>query len=109
MCIQNNRRDALKILQPKTMTEWERERERVEFERAAHLYKPMNTAIASRFVSSGTINEDGSVGAGVLVDSTPCKTDGMDKDKRHAAQMKMFGKMTRESVEWVPARILCVR
>jgi len=105
VCIRNNRRDALRILQPKTMTEWERERERVEFERAAHLYKPMNSAIASRFVSSGNINEDGA-----LVESSSDK-DGneIDRDKKHAAQIKMFGKMTRETVEWVPARILCVR
>ena len=29
VCVKNNRSDALHILQPKAMTEWERERERV--------------------------------------------------------------------------------
>ena len=57
VCIENNRRDGLKILQPKTMTEWERERERVEFEKAAALYKPMRTNMASRFVSAGTAHD----------------------------------------------------
>ena len=58
VCIDNNRREALKLLQPKTMTEWERERERVEFERAAHLYKPMKVNMASRFVSAGNALDD---------------------------------------------------
>ena len=57
VCLQNNRKDALKFLQPKDMTEWERERERVEFERAAHLYRPMKTTMASRFVSAGSSND----------------------------------------------------
>jgi G patch domain-containing protein 1 len=54
VCLQNNRKDALKLLQPKAMTEWERERERVEFERAAVLYQPMKAVISSRFVSAGS-------------------------------------------------------
>ena len=125
MCIKNNRRDALRILQPKSMTEWERERERVEFERAAHLYKPMNVAIASRFVSSGTIKEDGSLQEGGVKSEAAADTENtavisfvsaagsskgdVSADKRKAADMKMFGKLTRETQEWVPAKLLCVR
>jgi G patch domain-containing protein 1 len=30
-------------------------------------------------------------------------------EKAKAAQMKMFGRLTRETAEWVPARLLCVR
>jgi len=99
VCLENNRKDALKILQPKDMTEWERERERVEFERAAHLFRPMKMSMASRFVSAGSSKdalETGSESSGV-------------GEKRSAASLKMFGKLTRETVEWVPARILCVR
>jgi len=33
----------------------------------------------------------------------------VDLEKRKAAEMKMFGKLTRQTVEWIPARILCVR
>ena len=119
------------------MTEWQRERERVEFERAAHLFKPLNVAIASRFVSSGTIKEDGSVEEGKAeigglnsgnLTQTPAaaatmltskavsfvrSTGGSDgdvsADKRKAVQMKMFGTLTRETEEWVPAKLLCVR
>lgn len=32
-----------------------------------------------------------------------------DGEKRKAADLKMFGKLTRETIEWIPARILCVR
>ena len=39
VCARNGRADALPLLQPKTMTEWERERERVEFERASVLFR----------------------------------------------------------------------
>lgn len=53
VCVKNNRGDALRLLQPKLMTEWERDRERVEFERAAILYQPLNTAMSKRFVSAG--------------------------------------------------------
>ena len=107
------------------MTEWERERERVEFERAAHLYKPMNVAIASRFVSSGTIKEDGSLQEGGVKSEAAADTENtavisfvsaagsskgdVSADKRKAVDMKMFGKLTRETQEWVPAKLLCVR
>lgn len=39
VCLKNKRQDALPLLQPKDMTDWERERERVEFERASMLYR----------------------------------------------------------------------
>jgi G patch domain-containing protein 1 len=57
-CLRNGRKDALKLLQPRTMTEWERERERVEFERAALLYQPLKAVIASRFVSAGSMEDE---------------------------------------------------
>jgi len=46
--------EYLKDLQPLTMTEWERDRERLEFDRAASLYKPMSGAISNRFVSASS-------------------------------------------------------
>ncbi len=39
VCVKNNRGDALDLLQPKTMTDWEKERERVEFERAVVMFR----------------------------------------------------------------------
>lgn len=34
------------------MTEWQREREKMEFERASALYKPISEVMSSRFVSA---------------------------------------------------------
>ena len=102
VCIENNRRDALSLLQPKSMTEWEKEREKVEFERASMLFKPMKGVIGSRFVSAGG-SEDNDVDQGLSTEDEEAKT------LRKAADMKMFGKLTRTSEDWHPARILCVR
>ena len=102
VCIENNRRDALSLLQPKSMTEWEKEREKVEFERASMLFKPMKGVIGSRFVSAGG-SEDTDVEQGLSTEDEEAKT------LRKAADMKMFGKLTRTSEDWHPARILCVR
>lgn len=44
--------ECLKDLQPPEMIEWEREREKMEFERASKLYKPMSNILASRFTSA---------------------------------------------------------
>merc|ERR1712142_1316209 len=85
VCVANNRRDALSILQPKSMTEWEKEREKVEFERASMLFKPMKGVIGSRFVSAGA-SEDTDVDKGLSTEDEEVKT------LRKAADMKMFGK-----------------
>ena len=102
VCIQNNRRDALKLLQPKTMTDWEKEREKVEFERASMLFKPMKGVIGSRFVSAGA-SEDAD-DSKVISPETEA-----ENQLRKAADMKMFGQLTRTSEDWHPARLVCVR
>jgi len=102
VCIENNRRDALPLLQPKSMTGWAKEREKVEFERASMLFKPMKGVIGSRFVSAGA-SEDNDVDKGMSTEDEGVKT------LRKAADMKMFGKLTRTSEDWHPARIVCVR
>ena len=54
VCVKNGRKNALPILQKSfSMTEWEKDRERVEFERASMLFKPLNFSMSSRFVSAG--------------------------------------------------------
>ena len=57
VCVKNGRKNALPILQKQfSMTEWEKDRERVEFERASMLFKPLNFSMSSRFVSAGWCN-----------------------------------------------------
>eukprot|EP00090_Calanus_glacialis_P046116 TRINITY_DN8895_c0_g1_i1.p1 TRINITY_DN8895_c0_g1~~TRINITY_DN8895_c0_g1_i1.p1 ORF type:complete len:643 (-),score=297.67 TRINITY_DN8895_c0_g1_i1:97-1869(-) len=104
VCVTNNRREALPILQPKSMTEWEKERERVEFERASMLFKPMKGVIGSRFVSAGE-SEDADKGEEGLHGGG----DDGEGQARRAADMKMFGQLTRTVEEWHPAKLVCVR
>ncbi len=105
VCVRNKREDALYLLQPKNMTEWEREREKVEFARAAMLYRPLSGSMGSKFVSAGSSQD--------VADDTsmevPVGGDPPANDAEKAAKMKMFGKLTRERVEWHPAKMLCVR
>ena len=67
-------------------TEWERDREKVEFERAAMLFKPMNFSMSSKFVSAGSSEE------------ADKKNEAKEKiltESEKAVQMKMFGNLTR--------------
>ena len=80
------------------MAEWERERERVEFERASLLFKPLNFNMSSRFVSAGTSEE-----------VKEEKTEKILNESENAVKMKLYGKLTRETVEWHPARLSCLR
>jgi len=101
LCLENDSPEVLRSLQPRTMTEWEKEKEKLEFERASMLFQPMKGVIGSRFVSAGdsvTVDEGG--GTGEVV-----KKDGGVE----AAAIGMFGALTRTKEEWHPARLLCVR
>ncbi|XP_052815350.1 G patch domain-containing protein 1-like [Mya arenaria] len=82
-------------------TDWEKEREREEFSKAAHLYRPLASMMAARFTRAGTI-EDGEedVKAEQKIDQT---------DAEKAASMKMYGKLTREDEEWHPDNLVCKR
>lgn len=119
LCLKNGRRDVLPLLQPKDMTEWERSREQGEFDRAAILYqnsesddlpasknKSTISVMSSRFVSASVTEE---------LDVAKYSTSS-DKDKKiqlteaeKAAELKCYGKLTREKVDWHPSRILCIR
>ena len=101
VCVKNGRKEVLKILQPKSMTEWERERERGEFERASVLFKPMKGAFGSRFVSAGDDATEEDDDKKAVIDEAA--------SLKKAADMKMFGKLTRTSEDWAPANLLCVR
>ena len=118
LCLKYGRRDALALLQPKDMTEWERNREQSEFDRAAILYhsaenqssKPTTggSVMASKFVSSN-VDEELDVGkeASSVLSGETKKRPLTDAEK--AAEMKCYGKLTREKVDWHPSRILCIR
>ncbi|XP_055767835.1 G patch domain-containing protein 1-like isoform X3 [Salvelinus fontinalis] len=97
-------RDALELSLDPTMTEWERGRERDEFVRAALLYKPSNSSLSGRFTRA---KQDDGVEADA-VEVTRDQENDVD-DKQAAVKMKMFGKLTRDTFEWHPDKLLCKR
>ncbi|XP_045887900.1 G patch domain-containing protein 1 isoform X2 [Micropterus dolomieu] len=95
-------KDALEQSLDPAVTEWERSREREEFARASILYRPTSSSLSSRFTSAKQQEDD---------DSVEVKRDeeGDVDDKQAAVNMKMFGKLTRETFEWHPDKLLCKR
>lgn len=90
--LKNDESNKLESIQPLSMTEWDRDQERTEFEQAAKLARS-NNYMADTFVHSA--------------DSVD-KADP-EKDKKEAVRLKMFGKLTRKRSEWKPASIVCKR
>lgn len=91
--LKNDERNKLETIQPLSMTDWEREQERTEFEQAAKL-EQSNNYMVDKFISSADLTMD--------------KMDP-EKDIKEAVRLKMFGKLTRERSEWKPASIVCKR
>ncbi|XP_053305785.1 G patch domain-containing protein 1 [Spea bombifrons] len=95
-------KDALDSSLDTKMTEWERSRERDEFMRSATLYKSTNSMLSSRF-TRGKYEEDSDKV------EVPRDEEGDLNDKASAVKMKMFGKLTRDTFEWHPDKLLCKR
>ena len=85
-------------------------KELLEFAHAATIFKPMTGLMASRFTSgkataaveSGPEPEEGTE---VLLKPQAKRSDPAEE----AAQMGMFGPLTRTSVQFYPSRLLCKR
>ncbi|KAG7239576.1 hypothetical protein INR49_028727 [Caranx melampygus] len=95
-------KDALEQSLDPGMTEWERSREREEFVRASILYRPTSSSLSSRFTRAKQQEDEDTV------EVTQDQEGDMD-DKQAAVKMKMFGKLTRETLEWHPDKLLCKR
>jgi G patch domain-containing protein 1 len=94
-----------------------------EFKKSAEIFRPVSGAMAGRFTSSGATLEMGMTSEGGL--SMPSKdtassTTKMEEEERpkeeeelspkaHAAKMGMYGPLTRETIPWQPAKLLCKR
>ncbi|XP_056267907.1 G patch domain-containing protein 1 isoform X3 [Pseudoliparis swirei] len=93
------------------LTEWERSRERDEFVRASLLYRPSSSSLSSRFTRA--------TGPGDQDQHLDCRDQDQHLDHRdheavvdpqqEAVDMKLFGKLTRETFEWHPDRLLSKR
>ncbi|KAG8222456.1 hypothetical protein J437_LFUL002191, partial [Ladona fulva] len=99
-----NQKEKLAELQPLSMTEWERDREKMEFEQASRLYQPLSNLMSDRFVSAvhPDVGDDG---------SPSVVSFGKEEvsEKVKAAKMKMYGKLTRETLTWTPCSLLYKR
>ncbi|CAL8351039.1 unnamed protein product [Merluccius merluccius] len=100
--MQQGDKNALDVSMDSSMTEWERSREREEFSRSALLYRPSSSFLSSRFTSAKHTDDQDSV-------DVPRDQEGDEDDKQAAVKMKMFGKLTRDSLEWHPDKLLCKR
>ena len=88
-------------------------KEMQEFAHAATIFKPMSGAMASRFTSSASSPKVADVSTTKQVDE-PAK-DGLLRQGKaktaaeEAAEMEMFGPLTRSVQNWFPTRLLCKR
>ncbi|XP_007539531.1 G patch domain-containing protein 1 [Erinaceus europaeus] len=95
-------KDALERCLDPSMTEWERGRERDEFSRAARLYSSSHSTLSSRFTHAKEEDDSDQV-------EVPRDQENDVNDKQSAVKMKMFGKLTRDTFEWHPDKLLCKR
>ncbi|XP_070201013.1 G patch domain-containing protein 1-like isoform X2 [Littorina saxatilis] len=84
------------------LTEWEQQREREEFTKAGKIYRPLANMMASRF-TRGAFIDDADQPAGSL------EVGAEKSEEAKAADMKMYGRLTREDMEWHPHNLLCKR
>ncbi|CAK5267218.1 unnamed protein product [Mycena citricolor] len=108
---------APKLLPHQPIDEYNKELE--DYAKAALLFKPLSGAMAGRFQSASVVEHGPQMKEGLY---TPTAEDHARKEaevrkmaeervtpKQNAARHGMYGPMTRESVPWQPARLLCKR
>ncbi|CAH7359153.1 Gpatch1 [Phodopus roborovskii] len=100
--MKKGQKDALERCLDPSMTEWERSREREEFARAAQLYVSSHSTLSSRFTHAKEDDDSDQV-------EVPRDQENDVSDKQSAVKMKMFGKLTRDTFEWHPDKLLCKR
>ncbi|XP_076371013.1 G patch domain-containing protein 1 isoform X2 [Tachypleus tridentatus] len=94
------KKECREEFQSTSITEWEKQGEKEGFQRAMMLHSSVKGSLSSRFVSSVHVeNKDV---------KEPVDTEATSEQVK-AAEMKMFGKLTREKYEWHPHPLLCKR
>jgi G patch domain-containing protein 1 len=93
------------------------------FAKAAQIFKPMSAAMASRFRSSTAVEAAPQLREGLYQPTEEAyakhkseaeaagimRMEVEETPKEHAAKLGMFGAMTREQKDWIPARLLSKR
>ncbi|KAG8533324.1 uncharacterized protein KY384_002107 [Bacidia gigantensis] len=84
-----------------------------EFAHAAQIFKPMSSAMATRFTSSSSVPSSGDVKPlGTASETGELLTTPSQKTKtpaEEAAAAGMYGPLTRSVKNWYPTRLLCKR
>ncbi|KAI8915464.1 hypothetical protein DFJ77DRAFT_462764 [Powellomyces hirtus] len=83
---------------PKHLTRQDIAHEKLEFSKAAQIFKPLSSMMASRFTSASQPTDTN-------YNAPSAKTDVQNG----AAQMNMYGALTRTRTEWRPEKLLCKR
>lgn len=96
---ESERKFKFASVQPLSMTEWERDQEIAEFEKAAKLCERIDND-----TTNDVNNQKDKEAEKVDLDSL-----SVGDRMTAAAKMKMFGKLTRTDEEWKPAKLVCVR
>ncbi|KAJ3181775.1 hypothetical protein HDU87_000793 [Geranomyces variabilis] len=90
---------------PKHLTPRDIAHEALEFSKAAQIFKPLSSMMASRFTSASSAIEPSTTADAVAV-----ITAGADTQvQASAAGMGMYGALTRTRSEWRPEPLLCKR
>lgn len=102
-------RDSLPERLPGSSTDdWVNEMQ--EFARAAEVFKPMSGIMASRFTSASSGPKVASDAPDSSTESgLSCPAEKPDDPATAAAKIGMFGQMTRSTIDFYPARLLCKR
>ncbi|CAH0760292.1 unnamed protein product [Diatraea saccharalis] len=88
--------------------EWERDRELVEFEQAAKLYKPLTGFMGDRFTHASE-PDDGATNPLCAVAKSNNSYGLATPEQVEAARRGVYGVMTRKETPWRPESLVCKR
>ncbi|XP_063897552.1 G patch domain-containing protein 1 homolog [Helicoverpa armigera] len=89
------------------LQEWERERELVEFEQAAKLYKPLSGIMGDRFTHAAEPDE--ALNPLCAVAKSSANHGLATKEQIEAAKQGVYGLMTRQETTWRPESLVAKR
>ncbi|PRD36757.1 UNVERIFIED_CONTAM: G patch domain-containing protein 1 [Trichonephila clavipes] len=94
--------DTEQLVQPSSMTEWEKQQELEEFARAAFIYKPLSAVLNAKFESRSHLDIEHEV-------MDALAKARKENVKKVEEKRKLVGLHNRKSFEWHPASLLCKR
>ncbi|CAH4023409.1 unnamed protein product [Pieris brassicae] len=86
---------------------WERDREMLEFEQAAKLYRPLSGVMGDRFTHAS--QPDDALNPMCAVAKSSINYGLASEEMVEAAKKGAFGVMTRRTVDWRPESLVCKR